>query len=414
MCIEVLSQYSLNTYTSPPSAQSTQKVDLDDGSLTSSDDRLNSVVLQYRNNYDVKAHRFLVFHDLIDDKYLFLPASYRGNDVYTRRQLSKFFDLKKALYELNDVSQIDLLPKEGRTNVLFISLEYDANSYDLWDSWNRLSKDLNRFLSAFRKRYGKIDYVLKPESHYSGFPHVHLIVYLYDHEFHTFWNIAEGKKKLLVQETKHNEYNRDPHGWAIEDLWSHGFMRVEGCTNLTSAINYLGNRYFTKTINLPEIMGYRDEKDRRKGVYTLAIGSYLRKRSYSLSRGFQRLVIDYRSRHCKKSIKLNENSPLHNSNSDPDRGASSGSVSSSRIDNPASVACAPSFEFMGIGKFRSPDVAYRRYIMPACQYYDLVNGTSRTNFEPSFDFVFLNDGSHGKNDDSIPFGYEVNMGGVLR
>lgn len=329
------------------------------GSLTETPPQLQELIIKFNQDYDEKAHRYIALKNKNTADVIFIPASYRGNDAYTRRTLHKFNDLKRAIY--SPISKLDLIPQFGLSNCLHLILEYDANEYEMWDTWSRVPADLNRILNALRKRYGKIDFIKKPEAHYSGYPHLHLLIYFHQYKFHTFWH----NEKLLVQETKSNKFN--PSDKSLEDLWSHGYIRVEACTNLTAGLNYLGSKYFTKTLNLQDIMGY-EENDRKKGLYTLVIGQYLRQKSYTLSRGFSKLVKDYRT--------LNENTTMRNTNYDK-----SSFVDSSTVDKP--------WLFLGVGRFKV-DLPQKVHRFTWLEYCNLLDSNLDTGDPPIFVYEYEN------------------------
>src|SRR4030043_137850 len=82
-----------------------------------------------------------------------VKSAKRGNDVYSRRVLSKFSMFEDLLTDLNLVY---FTRGKMRTQVLFITLTYDTKLRSQHQAWKTLSKFYNLFMSKMRRVFGSI------------------------------------------------------------------------------------------------------------------------------------------------------------------------------------------------------------------------------------------------------------------
>jgi len=192
-----------------------------------------------------------------------VKAAKRGNDVYNWRVWNRF------QRSVGQVGELEFFNHKDRgvhhTQLLFITLTYREEGRSLEELWTSIGKDYNRFISALRKRYGRVEVVRCWEATRRGLPHIHLIALFEGHHFTVFKH--RGKWRVRGK--------RD-----LESLWPHGFMDVVGLSALSSGVGYLG-KYLFKQYSKAQVNPYND-----KQVRSLALCWFFRRRSFSISRGF--------------------------------------------------------------------------------------------------------------------------------
>lgn len=225
------------------------------------------------------------------DEYLAVKCSKRGNDVYQRRIKLRLGWLNKEVpdkkfFEIKSF-QVD---KVVRTSLLWITLTWDPGQGDLVFAWENLGKDFNRFVSALRRKYGRISYLRVWESYESGFPHVHAVMLFEEAEFTVFphWDSKEGKLSFRIQEKK-----------EISDLW-HSFVDIQAISSLSNVFTYLKKHQEKVILGLSGSIQKRRGSDplhgfdleNVKGLRTLFLSWLFRKRSFSVSGHFREKLHD--------------------------------------------------------------------------------------------------------------------------
>ena len=203
-------------------------------------------------------------------KYSFSLASKRGNEIYNKRCLSRFNETDA---KIPDIQYFDDNEKHGmhKTKSLFITLTYDPKKITQPDTWLAIGKDFNLFLANLRKRYGKgISQIRSWESHKSGYPHIHCLIYFSKKEFLVHWHVP--KKKGKSPQWRLNWQTKE----KIANMWKGGkIVDIFGVYNSKLAFHYLG-KYLYK---------YLTDKG-SKATLTRAMTWYHRKRAFSLSTDF--------------------------------------------------------------------------------------------------------------------------------
>jgi len=157
-------------------------------------------------------------------KAVFVKCSKRGNDVYRNRvyrRFKKILDSKQKrgmIYRRRGVKGMD-------SNSLILTLEYDSNRYGISESWRRGSADWNRFVSAVRRRYGRVSVLRGYESHESGVLHIHAVLVFHDHSFPIF--SYRGNYRVQGKRTE------------FEPLWNHGYLDIKAVSNAKDASTYI-------------------------------------------------------------------------------------------------------------------------------------------------------------------------------
>jgi len=197
-----------------------------------------------------------------EKEYKAVKAAKRGNDVYS-------WKLGKRLKHLYELPKIEFFNYKDRntvqkTSAIFVTLTYARNE-GLDVLWEEVSKDFNRWISAMRRRYGKISIIRFWEAQQDGYPHIHCVLMFHESEFETFFY----NKKWRISEKK-----------EIEELWSWGFIDIFALYSLGAGVGYV-LKYVTK-VNNALLHGRVD----RKLVLSLALMWIFKKRAFSVSKDF--------------------------------------------------------------------------------------------------------------------------------
>ena len=234
---------------------------------------------------------YLVFKHSFEGKtsYIALKCSKRGNDVYNARIKRRFGFFNKNIPDLKffstnpDAFKTD---KKIKSKLLWVTLTWNTRLFSIRNAWKReISQEWNRFITALRRRYGKIEVLRSWEATDRGYPHIHAVLWFQDPkkgEFTVFPHYSEKEGRLQFRIQEKGEF---------ESLW-HSFVDVEAISSMKKMANYV-LKYQLK-VN-------EGKEDQGSGSNTLAFMWLFRKRSYACSRELQRKFLD--------SIEV-----LHNSN----------------------------------------------------------------------------------------------------
>lgn len=231
----------------------------------------------------VQEHRYMVLERLkptwdapksstmFEKETIAVKSAKRGNDVYSRRVLSRFRTFEELLTDLN---LIYFDRDKMRTKVLFITLTYDTNPRSQHQAWKTLSKFYNLFRSKMSRVFGSISSARTFESFENGYPHVHAVLLFNDFSFAVREITNEKGCKVLVIDDDLKD--------CISAMW-HSWVDVKGVGNVTESLDYL-KKYISKCANF-------DATD-TKGIKTLAQCWAYRKRAYSLAGIFRQRMSD--------------------------------------------------------------------------------------------------------------------------
>jgi len=203
-----------------------------------------------------------------EKEYKMAKAAKRGNDVYSAK-------LRKRLNHLYKLPQIQFFDykdrsKRQRTKAVFFTLTY-ARNLRLDEAWEYIGSDFNRWISAMRKRYGRIDIIRCWEAQNDGYPHIHCILIFHNVDFETFF--YNGKWRLSTK-------------CELEKLWAWGFSDMFALYSLGAGVGYV-MKYVTKVNN-----ALLAEKRNQKDVLSLALLWIFRKRAFSVSKGFGLFLVE--------------------------------------------------------------------------------------------------------------------------
>ena len=225
-----------------------------------------------------------------EDQYFAVKCSKRGNDVYQRRIKTRLGWLDREIpdhkfFEIKDF-QVDKIVK---TNLLWITLTYDTSRGDLISAWETLGEYFNRFISALRRKYGKINHMRVWESYESGYPHVHVIMLFEEAEFTVFpyWSEKENKLTFRIKEKD-----------QVSSFW-HSHVDIQAISSLRSLFTYIKKHQEKILLGLTgsiqdhgsdPAVGFDLENIR--GLRTLFLCWIFRKRSFSVSGLFREKISD--------------------------------------------------------------------------------------------------------------------------
>ncbi len=190
-------------------------------------------------------------------------VSKRGDKLYSRRILKRF---KKLEGVGKGFPFFDYHANDAKGSALLVTLEYDANVIDKGLAWHNVGKDLNRFLSYLRKKFGRIFDVRVFEAHGSGYPHIHLLL-IFKHVFSggRFWDY---RKKRFVFRVKGEDFD------IFKGAWFQGFSDFQLVNSFKGGLRYL-SKYLQKSTCV--------ESANDKGLKTLALCWLFRKRAFGFS-----------------------------------------------------------------------------------------------------------------------------------
>jgi len=165
-----------------------------------------------------------------------------------------------------------------RTNALSIVLEYNSNVHELGTSWFNVGIHFNRFLSNLKKHFGKLVHIRTWQSHDSGYPHIHVIIYFNNFEF----SVVEHKGTFRIHpKQKPKQKGKKPNTKTcrqiIKGSWPHGFSDIKCIDSMGGTFKDL-LKYVTRDLD--------------GGAYALtnAMVWYFRKQSFGLSKEFYNTV----------------------------------------------------------------------------------------------------------------------------
>jgi hypothetical protein len=248
---------------------------------------------------------YMIYHHLVDGEIelgedgqplnFAFKCSKRGNDVYVSRVKKRFKRFRDSISEKRFFSVSDF--KVGsvvKTSLLWITLTYDTHRCSIKQAWKNIGVEYNRWISALRRRYGKISALRSWETYENGYPHVHTVLHFEKAQFTVFehFNVNKGKMSFRIQE-KHE----------FEPYWheGHSFTDVEALSSMKKMVYYVTKYQLKVNESQEEVSeGSSDSGQRSK---TLAFMWLFRKRSYSMSGDFIELFSRL-------------DSSLHNSNMD--------------------------------------------------------------------------------------------------
>lgn len=162
-----------------------------------------------------------------------------------------------------------------KTNALSIVLEYNANEHELGNAWFNVGIDFNRFLSYLKKHFGKFVHIRTWQSHDTGYPHIHVIIYFNNFEF----SVVEWNNTFRIHPKQKVKSKGNTCRNIIKDAWKHGFVDIKCIDSMGGTFKDL-LKYVTRDLD--------------GGAYTLTNSMvwYFRKQSFGISKEFRKVVWD--------------------------------------------------------------------------------------------------------------------------
>jgi hypothetical protein len=198
--------------------------------------------------------------------YFAVKCAKRGNDVYRSRVYHRFRGLSKEAEDLNFFDPKDSGPK--RTRALFVTLTYDTHLCSFSEAWHNVGIELNRFMAYTRSKFGKVSCCRVFESFENGYPHVHSILLFEETSFSVFRD-KKGQFRVHLKD-------------IISAGW-HSNVDVKALDSLAGGFSYL-KKYLLKNNDF--------ERADSKALKTLALCWAFRKRAFSVSGQFRRMLSD--------------------------------------------------------------------------------------------------------------------------
>lgn len=207
------------------------------------------------------------------EEYAVFRSPKRGDEKYARKVMFKFQGFKASVpnesffnYKARD---------RVASSLLFVTHTFDANRVGLSESWRSVGKLFNHWITLKRQEFGKIEVVRSWESHESGVCHVHALLLFKDYVFQGCWCQRKGKRRVwrvLTEDMK-----------AVKRGWNSGFSDVQAVNSVRGGFSYI-EKYLDKAVSY--------EKADSKGVKTLAMCWFFRKRAFSVSGAFRSVYHD--------------------------------------------------------------------------------------------------------------------------
>lgn len=220
----------------------------------------------------------LQFDNLTDGTIDFFKAAKRGNSIY-RGIIKEKLNQRTEFFDDPNFDKLMLREKKAepgfraglKSNVLFLTLSWNPNIFlgSRKKAWLSIEYFYNKFITRFRKKYGKTWVLKGVESTKAGYPHIHILA-ICEKSFETF--------KHRSQPTKENpEYTityRVKEKRKISKFWN-SFVDILVPSNVQAVRDYV----------LKDIIKQYDrgEHKSQQDFLSLALCWLFNKQSYSIS-----------------------------------------------------------------------------------------------------------------------------------
>lgn len=204
--------------------------------------------------------------------YVAVKCSKRGNDVYGHR-------VKRSLNWLSMGENVTFFTasdftteKQVYSSALWLTLTYDVERCPRSDAIMNIGKEWNRFISALRRKYGKISVLRTWECSEKGYPHIHAILLFHEAKFSVFPHFSEKEGQLSFRIKEKDD---------IASFW-HSHADVQAISSTKKLFSYM-KKYQTKTLMA---------SDSPKGTRTMSLLWLFRRRGFSVSGDFRSRLHD--------------------------------------------------------------------------------------------------------------------------
>ncbi len=218
-----------------------------------------------------------------EKKFFAIKCSKRGNDVFARR-LDRKLGFLKTNEEFFDPHKFD--ERQGhnvKTKLLWVTLTYNSNRCSLEEAWKNIGFEFNLWITNLRNKYGKVWYVAFPQAFPNqngkgyGYPHLHLIVFFENVDFHVFRRMEKDREKKLglVYRVKEKRDIESQGKW-------HSFIDVKALSSMRAVWNYAKKHCYNAGF------GSSDEASLNNAVMWL-----YKKKSFNMSGEFREKYIEF-------------------------------------------------------------------------------------------------------------------------
>lgn len=209
--------------------------------------------------------------DLLDKYYKFIKVAKRGNDVYkylVKERLSVFNDLP-------DTRFFNWGSPRGKTRLVFCTLTYDHDEFDVVRSWLSCGVDFHLFITKVRQEFGDVVFFRSWEAHDDYYCHIHCLLLFVDHEFdvHKHKSMDRRKKGQITYRLQYDVMKK------FKRFWPQGNSDFFGLNSVKSGFSEV-SKYISKDLMTS------------KGDKTNSMVWLFGKQSFSVSRRFKDVVCD--------------------------------------------------------------------------------------------------------------------------
>ena len=222
---------------------------------------------------------YLIFREELEDgtvRFRGGKARKRGNDIDLWKLRKRFQEAEKRFDSILKFERGE--HSTFQSNTFFFTLTYDRTALTIGDAWDRVSRDYQRYVAWLRRIFGSCAVVRVFSAHTDGYPHIHFIIVLKNRMWKVKWYRGKSGRRrlrLLRKKGKKGEYG-DPTVEFLASGWEHGFIDVQGVSDIKTSFEYL----------LGYASGKGVEKELKKNITgdkSLALNWLFRKRAFAIS-----------------------------------------------------------------------------------------------------------------------------------
>lgn len=226
----------------------------------------------------VNEYLLLHFDSTEDGKSYFFKASKRGNNIY-RGIVQEKLNQRTTFFDDPNFDKLMIRRKKGfrdkyETNILFVTLTCNPNIFmgSRKKAWLSHNYFYNKFITRFRKKYGRCWVLRGMESTKDGYPHTHLML------------ICENSFDLFIHQNKKTRKKtfRAIDKPKIAKCWN-SYIDIVAPSNVQGVKDYISK-------DIIKQYGRRENNRTSQDLLSLALCWIFRKQSYAIS-GFDRDLI---------------------------------------------------------------------------------------------------------------------------
>jgi hypothetical protein len=163
--------------------------------------------------------------------------SKRGNKKYIEQIKEKL----KPLFLKPSIMFFDSTFGRKVTPMLYTTLEWDSNKYSISEAWRTIGHAFNNYLSKIKQKYGKIEFLRVWQTHESGYPHIHMLIYFKKKSFEVFEHTSKkGKRSFRLP------YNGQDLKF-LKNSWKYGYSDYIGVDDTKEGLKDL-LKYITRDL----------------------------------------------------------------------------------------------------------------------------------------------------------------------